>query len=323
MDELTNKTGLKRPMSREAMGNDSATLRNLVGMLNDPRLTGAVIPEEEKEKAPKKPVPEQAIEAAVAAKAALQQPHPATLPAPLPAAPPSPAIIPTPAPTPSPLPVPQVTSRLLFFTGNAKVGKSWLAAQIGATILEFDDPILAMAINSFGTLPAERGPLLNHFFTEVRTWGEGTISANFSLTATRAMFIQSIRESGKMGDKLFQVPVAQFGTPGFWLRSLIARAKQVEGRVIVTDVHAPEQYTGLMKAGFAVYHVTCNNLTRSSRGGSALTSAVADSIDRDVTKKISESPSGKKLRCVWNDDKYPAPSPRLMTVAEFLESITG
>jgi len=47
MNELT-APALKRKMDPLAMSNDSAMLRQLTAELNDPRLTGAVVPPEER-----------------------------------------------------------------------------------------------------------------------------------------------------------------------------------------------------------------------------------------------------------------------------------
>lgn len=304
---------LKRPMDPGAMGNDTASLRALCGMLNDPNITGAEVPPEERA----------AMNKLVAgAAAAIPEGQPAPLPKLTKA-----NVLPKPAQKQQPVSgAVHKTSVLvrgvptLFFTGHSRVGKSWLAAQLGATVLEFDDPIYAMAATAFG--PVQDKGALNQFVGEVRAWGDGNDTT--PMTPARALFTIHIRSAGKDGLALFGVNPQEFGTPGFWIRSLLSRAvraNDLKNPIVVTSVETTEQYQGLRQAGFAPYHVLCNSLTRSARGGKPLTNPLADGIERDITTKLSQTPSGMKFWAVWNDDKYPVPSPRLLSVDEFLSQI--
>ena len=140
----------------------------------------------------------------------------------------------------------------------------------------------------------------------------------------RAMFVDHMREGGAESDKFFGVPISEFGTAGFWNRCLGCRVNRFSKEfpdhlVAVTDVIQTDQYTALRESGFRPYHVTCNNLTRQSRGGNPVVNALAEGIDRDITQKLSQQPQGGKLWCIWNDPKYPAPSPRLLSVSEFFD----
>src|ERR1035437_2488939 len=179
---------LKREMDRGQMASDAAVLRDLVGMLNDPRLSGAVV---EKEEEP------------------IQQPIPHPAP---------PIVVPFSPQERKELPksglVPgtggankglatDMRPTKLFFTGHSKVGKSWLATRLGARVIEFDDPIYALAAAAFGEGfdPA----LVDPFVREVRAWGDGEVSSRIPLTTTRAMFVENIRATEGDGFYLFGI----------------------------------------------------------------------------------------------------------------------
>ena len=306
MEDLKSPS-LVRPLDRNNLANDTATLERLARQLN-------------KDFAPDVAIANAPPQPTSIAQAARPMP-PANLP---PSAPPL-AIPKLPGaskapPAPKPLAAfpafsfPAGTTRF-FFTGYNKAGKSWLAAQAQATILELDDPIKAMAVSSFGE-QADIMPFIN----EVFAWGEGLVNRDYPLTGARALFVDSIRNT--KDSALFAVPFAEFGTPGFWTRSLIARALNRQGeRVIVTNVFEAGQYTALKEAGFAPVHVTCNNVTRQARGGTGINPVLTDIVERDLVKQVSNTPHGSKLWAVWCDEQYPPPSPRLLTVHEFLSAL--
>jgi hypothetical protein len=212
-------------------------------------------------------------------------------------------------------------TRKIFFTGHNKSGKSWLAAQIGARVLELDDPIRAMAASSFGSMAHEED--IMPFLQEVFAWGEGIVSKAYPLTGARAMYIEAIR--GLTDTGLFGVPFEEFGIGGFWSRSLIARTTKFltefpKERVAVTGVFDVGQYQTLRENGFAPFHVLCNNLTRTARGGNSVVTAISDGIERDLTKKISSAPNGPKLWAIWCDTQYAAPSSRLLSTGDFINA---
>jgi hypothetical protein len=313
-EQIDLRPDLKRNMDPSAMGNDLAALRQICGMLNDPNLTGASVPEEEKEA-------NQKLFAGVAAAV------PAAPPPPLPptaTAKPKAKALPKSGPVKGTIPA-KLVSGSVFFTGHPKVGKSHLAALMGARPIEFDDPIYAMAATAFGKV--DEIATLRHFIQEVRAWGDGEVSPAFALNSARALFTLHVRNSGNDGRILFGIDPREFGSPGFWVRSLLARTQRIAasvtpGPVAVTDVSTVDQYQALRQAGFSPYHVMAHNVTRSARGGSVSTNGLADSIERDITQQISKAAGGAKFWAVWSDEKYPPPTSRLLTVAEFLDRVT-
>jgi hypothetical protein len=185
MNELT-APALKRKMDPLAMSNDSAMLRQLTAELNDPRLTGAVVPPEERvtpntravTAAPPSAVPApissevpigMTAEAAdrLRAQMVLQQSQSIAA---IPGAPDAPKIQLSTAPVPaSPQPAPRhQPAQRIFFTGHPLVGKKWLAEKIGAHVIGFDDPIRNLAFNAFGEQPEEK---LAPFIATIRAFG--------------------------------------------------------------------------------------------------------------------------------------------------------
>ncbi len=324
MDDLKTTT-LARPLDRNAMSNDVATLRQLAAELNNPHLTGAVVPEEEK---PALAAFTTTTTAPTPSEVPVQRSEPApTLVIPkLPGerrafAPPPP--VPKPAVQVPTFSFPKGTNRV-FFTGHSKAGKSWLAAQAGARVMELEDPLRAMATSSFGTCAQQAD--LTPFFNEVFAWGEGLVNKSYPLTGARAMFIESIRSI--KDSSLFGVPFEEFGTAGFWSRSLIARvtkflAEFPKEKVIVTDVFDSDQYVLLREHGFLPFHVLCNNITRTARGGTATVNQLSETIERDLIKQVSAQPNGARLWAVWCDENYAPPSGRLLTANDFIAGFSA
>jgi hypothetical protein len=285
MNELKD-TAPKQPMDRSRTTSDDIVMRDLVGLLNNPAITGAEVP--------RHPPPLE---------------KPAELPMPVVAA-----------------PVAAIEVKQVFFTGGPRVGKSWLAERIGAEVFEFEDPIHQMARTFFGA-----GVNLEDTAGFVKTlvaWGEGTITATHPLTAERGAFLNWFRQTAEQWKDTVILPPSLFGTPDFWTRSLIARVKQFQaaypGKLIaVTRVDTVTQHKMLSYVGFRPYHVLCNSITQTARGGRSQRTSLTEGIERDITRKLSESPQGKKLWAVWCDDRYPSPSPRLMTIDEFTQAIRG
>jgi hypothetical protein len=259
---------LKKPMDRTLMGNDEAALRNLVGMLNDPGITGAVVPPEEKAAMKQRaPVPAAPPPLSAPVTAGLKAQHAppldnnpaiATPPPPFTATQTSPTVA---APSHSP-------AQKIFFTGHPGVGCRTLAARIQARVFNFDDPIYSMAAASFGLVGDSA--LLLPFVAEVRAWGEGTVSKLFPLTAARALFCDRMHASGAEGDALFGSSVAAFGAAGFWEECLLARMARYfqavpTGRAVVINVTTPNQFMALQKQGYRHYHVSCHAATRDRK----------------------------------------------------------
>lgn len=217
-------------------------------------------------------------------------------------------------PQPQSTTLPKINSRRLFLTGAPKVGKKWLAAQIAGRVFELDDPIQSMATQVFGS----SDPGLTQ---ELFVWGEGLITKAYPLTASRLTGVMLIRTL-KLGS--FGISPERFGTAGFWLESLVARVKATitdKELAVITNVWTPDQYKFLRAAGYTPIHVMCNNITRTGRGGTQVVSSLVNSIERDITQKVSSDPKGRKLWAVWCDEKYPPTSSRLLTVEEFLRAL--
>ena len=330
MDELAAPK-LARPMDKSALGNDEAMLRSLVGMLNDPNLTGAVLVEEPNkfpatapltsevaaaltEASAKFKTDKKALQAAADAEASIMaaaMASPADELAPVAAAP---------APQGPTWKLPPGVNRI-FFTGAPKAGKSWLATQLGARLFEMDDPIVAMARSAFGDYKQES---YSGFAYEVYAWGEGVVNKNYPLTAARSLFVENIRSIA--GSANYDGIFEGFGTAGFWIRALLNRVTKFHLEfpkevAVVTDIGTADQYQALRSAGFLHFHVYCHNLTRQARGGVATVSPLVASIEQNLTKAISKEPRGAKLWCVWSDDHYQVPSGRMLSVQEFLGGV--
>jgi len=311
------------------MGNDIAALRQVCGMLNNPAITGAVVPPEEKLTTITAPTPvidAQRKQEDTRAQAMLQANS-------LGGAAPLMPLTPhqkkesrprmTQTQTAPMLVTTHDAAQKLFFTGHPFAGKSWLADQIHACVFEFFDPIYAIAANAFGSI--EDNSLLTGFVNEVYAWGEGLISNDYPLSPSRALFCDWLKESGPEGDELMGVPVSEFGTPGYWAKCLLARVARFQQdptaiqRVVVTGIQTPEQYKLLRDAGFRPYHVACHNTTRAQRGATTESfNRVAAMIEQDITAKLSREKTGSKLWCIWNDTQQPMPSQRLLSLQDFL-----
>lgn len=120
MEKIDLTPKLKRPLDTDQLGRDVAALNNLVGVLNNPNITGAEVPPGEDVRA--RPVP-------VGDPAALGVSH---------------ISAPSPAPAPVPTQEPRNISKV-FYTGRLAVGKDHVAAATGAKIFGLADPILRAA----------------------------------------------------------------------------------------------------------------------------------------------------------------------------------
>lgn len=108
--ELFNEKPV-RPLDKNALGNDVAMLRNLLGTLNNPAITGAEVPPEE------------------------EQP-PVTPP------------LAAPSPSPSLAPTPPAILRVVF-TGQSGVGKDYVANAAGLPVVHVDTAIRVMVRHIF------------------------------------------------------------------------------------------------------------------------------------------------------------------------------
>jgi hypothetical protein len=313
MDELTNPK-LKRPMDKLNLGGDVAALDGLLSMINNPAITGAVVPP------------------GVNTKVNVPSGRPDPLGAETPISPASNEIQ---SSNTSTAHVPRFTSRL-FFTGRVAVGKDFTALADGLTIYGFADPLYYLASHFFGvkvdSTIGKDGPGMRAFLQTLGQWGRNMVNEKYPYTPTRACFITMIRSLAAAGViSGFEVDWSSFGqNENIWLDACLRRvANSSDGtRIGITNVRFSNEFARLQSEGFQHIHVTCSpacwrerlvtkKLTPDSPQVKDVSEQLAMSIDADLTKKISAQPTGSKLRVVWNDTAK-SPSGRLYTLNEWL-----
>lgn len=313
---------LKRPMDRSQMGGDVAALNSLVSLMNNPAITGAVVPKGEKVIA----------EALDKTGATMIPSDPAVAAKPVKAAP-------IPSAT-APLPVIPAISRnitKIFYTGLIGAGKDWIAEQTGATIFGFAEPLYHLAEYFFGvTVNNKQGkdlPGVRAFLQAAGQWGRAEVTEQYPLTPARACFISMIRSLGEAGrfDAKYEVDWASYGKDkDIWLSATNFRvAKYLEAnpaaRVAITNVRFKNEFQKLKELGWSHTHVMCSPETRAKRvkvlgDAKDVSEALANHLNNDAMRVISAHPTGTKLNCVWNDSAS-RPSNRLYSVDEFLQGI--
>lgn len=229
-----------------------------------------------------------------------------------------------------------INPQKIFYTGLIGAGKDYVAEQTGATIFGFSDPIFHLAEYFFGiTVNSKAGkdiPGVRSFLQMAGQWGRAEVSEQYPLTPARACFVSMIRSLGEMGrfDGKYDIDWSQFGRDAhLWLNGVTKRAAAYlqdspSGRIATTNVRFQPEYKALSELSWTHFHVMCSPATRAKRV--KVTSDKDESermalwFNNDVTMKISQRPTGPKLRVIWNDDA-PPPSPRLFTVAKFLQEL--
>lgn len=314
---------LKRPLDRAVMGGDVAALNGLLGLLNNPAITGAVVPKGEK----------------VNANVMLDKTGATMLPS-------DPAVAATPeqlervskqiAPPPPVIPATPRNTAKIFYTGLIGVGKDYIAEQTGAKIFGFADPLYHLAEYFFGiVVNSKKGkdiPGVRQFLQMAGQWGRAEVSEQYPLTPARACFISMIRSLGEAQrfDSRYEIEWSKFGSDMHLLvNGVVKRASAYleatpQGKVASTNVRFQPEFKALSGLGWSHYHVMCSPATRQSRvkvlSDKDTSEALAAALNNDVMKRISAQPRGTKLRVIWNDTT-PPPSPRLYTVPEFLQEI--
>lgn len=311
---------LKRPLDKSQMGRDVAALNNLVGVLNDPRVTGAEVPPGEDVKA-------RPVEIA-------DGPQTQVAPAPLPA----PQIAPA---------VPRELSRVIY-TGKLSVGKDHIAAASGATIFGLADPLYFLLNYLYGVKESEVTSTQNKGLAGVRAtlqalgqWGRNEVNEQYPITPARLTFCTMIRA---MGNRLTEaspemcVRWSQFGlNQDIWLEAVNLRVEKWRSanpgkRAAITNVRFPNEYKFFTAKGWTHYHVMCSaatwqrrlakqKLTPESNAVKDMSEALANHLDKDVMQRISKQPQGAQLRVIWNDSDARPLSNRLITTAQFLQEV--
>lgn len=273
------------------VANDARTLRDLCSTLNNPAITGAQIPADEKA----------AIDQLVAANQAIPSDVPGASPVKestsiVHGAGQSLNQIPN---TPALTIKPQLTK--VFLTGRAG-GADEVASKTGAYVINLRTLIESQMRDNFGATPT---PAL---VKEFQAWSTGIVSAQYPQTLTRTLLEALIRKS-----------YPTFGTPDYWIGLIFDRVDQViaqvANRVVITGIDSLANFKALQKAGFAHYHVMLSNI--SAQNKTLTPDPLSDALDNDVIKKISFQRQGGRLHVVWNDDQ-PSPSPRFYSLPEFL-----
>jgi len=239
----------------------------------------------------------------------------------------------------APVPVPQrqnLIARKLVFTGRIASGKDYVAEQIGAKVIGFEEPLRYLVELFFGvnTSPDGKGRAgALQFVQQVAAWGRAEVSEAYPLTPARACFTTMIQAAGRSAslNTSLLVDWENFGKhPGLWVTSLIGRAERFlldnkTQRVVVSGVRSEYEFRQLSVAGFGHYHVMCSpqtwqqrlrarNLTDKSSAVVDVSERLAQALDNNVIKQISAQKSGNRLHCIWNDS-LPAPSGRFYSVA--------
>lgn len=311
-------TKLQRPMDPAFMGTDKRAARELVAMLNDPALTGAMVPTAEE-------MAEQ--ESAISPSSRTSLPPEASAPV---------------AHSAPPVSNFKPVGLDLFFTGRLGVGKDYVAGQIGAKIFGFADPIYYLANYFFDAdVSANKNkdlPGMRDFLQTVGQWGRKVVNDKYKYVPARALFCVMIRSLAPHLSTEFGVDWSQYGlTENFWVDGLVRRTQNFRmtdsaTRIANTNTRFENEQKGLTAEGFAGWHVMCSKRTWEQRLAAkkiALNSPVltdiseqfAAALDHAYTKEISTRRTGNMLRVIWNDETAPPPSPRFYTLAQFCAKV--
>lgn len=316
MNELTD-TKLKRPLDKLNMGHDVAALNALLSFMNNTKITGAVVPKGVSVKAG-----EVASAPAVASAIAKEDAK-------------FPGI--KHGVDPNPLRVTLRNPQRIFYTGLIGAGKDFVAEQTEAKIFGFADPLYHLAEYFFGiSVNSKQGkdiPGVRQFLQAAGQWGRGEINEQYPFTPSRACFVSMIRSLGEAGrfNPQYCIDWAEYGkNKDLWLDGCNQRVEQFlsensGSRVAITNCRFSNEFKRLKELGWQHTHIMCSPETRAKRvtvgaNSKDVSEQLANFLNSDVTKRISAQPKGAKLRVIWNDSA-PAPSPRLYSVAEFLQSL--
>jgi len=228
----------------------------------------------------------------------------------------------------------------IFFTGTLGVGKDYVAAQIGAKVYGFSDPMYALAKFFFGfevnANEGKDGPGMRKFLQMAGQYGRGTLDVNYPVSIERAAFINAVRSNADSLKALCPyLDWREYGTTdNFWANGLLSRiADSTDPLIANTNVRFDNEFKMLSDAGFQPWHVCCSSatlaerlvkkkLTMQSPELSDVSEALAKRLNEQLRKEISFNRGGGKMRVVWNDPS-PCPSPRLWTLPDFCAMIAN
>lgn len=335
MNEL-KATKPKRPMDPSNMNQDSAVLNGLLAMVNDPNITGAVVPKGENVRVPLRKIPEQPSPASMTTETLIEAASTMTgavaglMAASAPAAPES-------------VSVPRNRNRI-FFTGRLCSGKDNAAEAAGLQILGLADPLYFLVNRLFNLkVSATEGkdiPGVRATLQLLGQWGRGDYTDKSPATPARAVFLDFLRDRSRALNEAY--PSVRWGDYGnsqdIWLNAAIRRADEMAisnpAAVAITNVRFENEYKRLTAEGWTHYHVMCSAKTWQQRlatknmriDNPALkdtSEQLAIALDNDVMRRLKMGTAGSgMLRVIWNDSE-PAPSKRLHTVQSWIQSLNA
>jgi hypothetical protein len=198
----------------------------------------------------------------------------------------------------------------IVFTGRSGAGKTFLADAAALQVVEIDSQIFGYLKQTFQNAGEAD---LSAAAAKIRWWGEGVISNAVPVTVERLLFTQHISANA-----------AGFGEPGYWVKRLVDGLSSGP-HIVVTQVETTNDLKALIASGFKHYHVMCSNSTLSQRQKRAnADDRLANALDQDVTRKLSQSRQGDRLKCIWCDERAVIPNPqRLYSVADFINAVNA
>lgn len=309
MNELKSAIKHKKPNPVK----DQAGLSSLLSLLNNPAITGAVVPKSTITKAS----PAASPGATVPRKAApiVEQPTPQSQSA-------------------SQGTVAPISLNKVVFTGRLMSGKDYVSEQAGLKVFSMASPLYALQKLFFGaadkTVPGAR-----EFLQTAGQIGRGELSAALPLSIERANFIALVRAHAERLPDDFSVDWPSYGRhENLWLDAMLLRVRKhldnnPGARVAVTNARFSNELTRLTAEGFVHFHCMTSAPTWSARLQKVglmpespecknISEHLAAALDANVIKTLSGAKHGPKLRAVWSDEKMQPPSGRLLTVSEFV-----
>src|SRR6185295_6639132 len=230
--DLMQPGELKKPLDKLNLGTEAAALRGLVGFLNNPEITGAVVPPE--------------------ARAEIAQVFDrrgtsviTTDPVFTSQSSPSQSIVSEQSPTASVPPLGSINGisigGKIFFTGRIGVGKDYLANAIGAKVLGFADPMYALVEYLTGVkVTANDGKNIagiRKMLQQIGQFGRDEVNEQYPYTVERSMFCLMVRSLA--AQKLIDFGGVEWSKYGknrdLWIDGLLRRSEVTEGKMAVTN----------------------------------------------------------------------------------------
>jgi hypothetical protein len=281
-----------KPVRPANLSADLLAMRQLVGTMNNPEISGAKAP----------PIDQLMREAQAEMSAAVAATAIPAATTPQQNVPP----FPSPPPTLPPPPPPPRYPRRILLTGRDGADPEAIAKRSGLCLFSIDQEI-SDSLKEFAGPGNEA--VVSPFLSEFKAIGDGTVNQTYPLSLHRLLVVKMIREAGQ----------PKFGTPGFWVGLMLERVSKwfstqaSEAQVMVTGVRFVADFTLLKEARFLPFHVMCSNQTASRLAVPAKTGdGLVQALDNNVMKQISQGRQGPRLRAIWNDSQ-PMPAPRFYT----------